>query len=382
MKREPGLDLLRAAAISWVLLFHARSEGLGTPLGAFGAAGWMAVDLFFVLSGYLIATQLFEAFQAGAVAPLRTFYLRRAFRILPVFWVIVAVYAAFPTLREQPGLQPAWQFFTFTENFLIDYHRNQALSHAWSLCVEEHFYLLFPLVAWLAVGRCSARGTIAVTLALLLAGVVARAAGWHFALRDGAVLRHQPWRFVEVLYYPSVMRTDGLLVGVLLAAVRCHRPVVWNRLQRQPNLLLTTGFVFTGLAAYVAFPRVTFVAAVFGFPLLALGFGGIVAAAAGGRSWLSRLEVPGARWAALLTFSIYLSHKMTWHTLRLLAPTWVPTGTAQAFVVYGVAAVAVGAVLYFAVEQPFLRWRRRWEPARAATNRDRVAEAASASGLR
>ena len=60
--------------------------------------------------------------------------------------VVLALYACLPGLREAPGLQPWWQFATFTLNFTIDYSANQAFSHAWSLAVEDQFYLLLPLI--------------------------------------------------------------------------------------------------------------------------------------------------------------------------------------------------------------------------------------------
>jgi len=89
MKRYPGLDLLRAIAILWVLLFHGMTEGLGSPLPAIGKIGWMGVDLFFVLSGYLIGSQLLKVYANGQVPSVGLFYLRRAFRIVPVYslWV-------------------------------------------------------------------------------------------------------------------------------------------------------------------------------------------------------------------------------------------------------------------------------------------------------
>jgi peptidoglycan/LPS O-acetylase OafA/YrhL len=73
---------------------------------------------------------------------------------------VLALYVWFPALREAPGLQPAWQFASFTVNFLIDYSHNQAFSHAWSLCVQEHFYAVFPpLVLWMA-RRASAANVV------------------------------------------------------------------------------------------------------------------------------------------------------------------------------------------------------------------------------
>ncbi len=124
------------------------TESLGRAFPAVSEIGWMGVDLFFVLSGYLIGSQLFKEYAAGRKPEMRYFYLRRAFRIVPVFWLVAFIYFFFPVLREAPGIQPLWQFLSFTENFLIDYQHHATFSHAWSLCVEEHFYLVLPLLAW------------------------------------------------------------------------------------------------------------------------------------------------------------------------------------------------------------------------------------------
>ena len=359
MRRYPGLDLLRAAAICWVMLFHAGTEGLGTPLRPVGALGWMAVDLFFVLSGYLIGTQLFAAFARGEPTPVRTFYMRRMLRILPVYFVVVAVYVWLPFAREQRGMAPAWQFFTFTENFLIDYRHDQALSHAWSLCVEEHFYWLLPLFVVALLPQRSWKPVVAACGAVFVAGLAYRWIAWSEALQHGAALRTNPFRFVEVIYYPTLARADGLLAGVCLALIKSFRPKLWSAAMAHPYILLGAACAVLSVAIHVSAPRTTFAAAVFGFPLLAAGFVFLVAAAASDRGILGRVKVPGAQFLATITFSLYLSQKMTWHLVRTYLPQLVPAGTFQAFVVYAGAAVAIGTLLYFAVERPFLRLRDR-----------------------
>ncbi len=359
MKRHPGLDTLRAAAIAWVLLFHATTEGLGRPIPGVCEAGWMAVDLFFVLSGYLIGGQLFVALIERGTVPFRSFYTRRALRILPAYFLVVAVYVAFPMAREQPGLSPAWQFLTFTENFLIDYQHCRALSHAWSLCVEEHFYLLLPALVAVTWPWRSVKLTLAMAAGVFVAGLAYRWLAWSHGLAGGAVLRASPYRFVEVIYYPTLARADGLLAGVALAALKYFRPKIWAEAMARAWLLLGAAAVVLVLAIWVALPRTTFAAAVFGFPLLALGFALLVAAAASEQGLLGRWRIPGASFVATITFSLYLSHKMTWHLLHLYAPRLVPAGTVQAFFVYAIGAVAVGTALYFTVERSFLRMRER-----------------------
>jgi peptidoglycan/LPS O-acetylase OafA/YrhL len=104
----------------------------------------MGVDLFFVLSGYLIGSQLLKPFRSGEHPRLWDFYRRRLYRILPAYLAVLALYFLVPVWREQDGISPLWQFLTFTENFFVDYAKNEAFSHVWSLCVEEHFYCCCP----------------------------------------------------------------------------------------------------------------------------------------------------------------------------------------------------------------------------------------------
>jgi hypothetical protein len=99
----------------------------------------------------------------------------RAFRVLPAYLMVLLFYFAIPWFREAPGLSPAWQFLTFTENFRIDYLHDQAFSHVWSLCVEEHFYLVLPLLIFLLMRRPGFSKTIAVILGILCFGIAIRA---------------------------------------------------------------------------------------------------------------------------------------------------------------------------------------------------------------
>jgi peptidoglycan/LPS O-acetylase OafA/YrhL len=110
MIRLSGLDLLRAVAIVWVMLFHSYIVGrLPGTLGIIGDYGWAGVDLFFVLSGYLIGSQVLKPLSRGQPLSFADFYIRRAFRIVPVLLVVLTAYFAWPGLREAPGIQPLWQ---------------------------------------------------------------------------------------------------------------------------------------------------------------------------------------------------------------------------------------------------------------------------------
>jgi peptidoglycan/LPS O-acetylase OafA/YrhL len=276
------------------------------------------------------------------------FYLRRAFRILPVFLVVLAVYAWLPSWREAPGMQPAWQFLTFTMNLLIDYPRNQAFSHAWSLCVEEHFYLVFPLLAWLLTRRASFRTAVGVGVGIVVAGMLIRG---HASLYG--------MDFLENIYYPTWSRLDGLLAGVVLAALQIYHPAGWKTMQAKANLLALVGFVVTGAAIWLFRHRLSFAADVFGYPLLSLGLALVVAAATSPHGWLGRWRVPGAGWIAAVSYSLYLSHKLAMHRVESLLATHPDIHGLVAFAAYAVVILATGALLHYTVERPFLRLRSR-----------------------
>jgi len=348
LNRSPGLDLLRAIAIVWVMLFHSwMVGGLGGPLQPIADYGWMGVDLFFVLSGYLIGYQLLKPLSLGQPFSFGEFYRRRAYRILPAFLVVLWVYVWFPGWREAPGMQPAWQFLSFTLNLLIDYQRHQAFSHAWSLCVEEQFYLLFPLLAWWLTRRPSLRVTAAVCVVIVMGGMLIRA---YASL-------HQ-WDYLESIYYPTYTRLDGLLAGVVLAAIQTYRPRAWQLLQSHARLVTVAGLVIAGFAIWLFRDRMAFVASVYGFPLLSLGIALLVAAGAGRQSF-GRWPVPGAAWVASMSYSLYLSHKLALHGVTVWLASRPAVHGWPAFALYAAAILAVGMVLHYGIERPFLRLRAR-----------------------
>ncbi|HJV60694.1 MAG TPA: acyltransferase, partial [Albitalea sp.] len=313
------------------------------------------MDIFFVLSGFLIGTQVLKPLQRGEAMSLARFYARRAWRIVPAFAVVLTLYACFPGLREAPGLQPWWQFATFTVNLLIDYERNQAFSHAWSLCVEEHFHLVFPVLAWALARRLSAYAGIGLWAAVVALGMVLRASVW---LHDAGLHTQRNW-FIEDIYYPTWMRMDGLLVGVMLAALRVYRPQQWSRWQERSQLCLVAGLAACGLAFWLFRDRTGLLANTLGWPLLSSGFGLLVIAGASRRSLIGRRPLAGAAWIATISYSLYLSHKIAFHLVSERLVPWLPHSGVLLFATYALAALSGGAALHYLVERPFLQWRDR-----------------------
>ena len=363
--RLHGLDTLRALAILAVMIFHL-SAFLPDVLAPVERVGWMGVDIFFVLSGFLIGSQLLKPYASGGKLSLADFYWRRAFRILPAYLLVLLLYFMIPAWRESPGISSPWLFLTFTQNFLIDYSVHQAFSFAWSLCVEEHFYLVLPVLVLLMMKRPSLRKTLILLVAVALAGIVIRSYVLVYVLRaasDGG--ENLALAYLERLYYPTYTRLDGLLAGVGLALIRTFRPRWWAALAARGHAAMFVGLVLVGSAIWLfrdRFTSVTGVSAwgtVLGFPILSVGFGCLLASSVSRNGLLSRFRVPGARLVATLAFGLYLTHKEVVHLVRL----WLPSFTAEPGLastgLYAVSCFAAATLLYLGVERPCMLLRDR-----------------------
>jgi peptidoglycan/LPS O-acetylase OafA/YrhL len=354
--REPGLDLMRAIAILWVMLWHAHWVLHISLLSGAGNYGWMGVDVFFVLSGYLIGSQLLRPYTRGSQPTLGGFYLRRSFRVLPAYLTVLLLYFAVPGFREAPHISPAWQFLTFTENFRIDYLHDQAFSHVWSLCVEEHFYLVLPLLVLLLMRRPGFYRTVAVILGFFCFGIAIRCYIFlHFVkplTEDAFVLA-----YVEKIYFPTHTRLDGLLVGVTLATIKTFRPQWWQQALAHGYILLVSGLGFCAWAMWLFRDRLAFSGAVIGFPLLAIGLGLLIASSISQSSPLSKVR--GFGLIATLAYSLYLTHKEVMHFDYVHLQPYTEPGGWLALLIFFVSSFAAATLLYLVVERPFLRLREK-----------------------
>lgn len=363
MIRNPGLDTLRALAIVLVVLHHYVLFVSGeSTFGAIGDVGWIGVDLFFALSGYLIGNQIFGAKRLH----IGRFYARRLLRTVPNFYVVLALYAAWPWFRAGLDLPPLWRFLTFTQN--IGLEPGTAFSHAWSLCIEEQFYMVLPAVALLlAPGRRSVCWSWAVIALAVAGGLLARGYQWHIQVNGSASEGNHYFRFI---YYSSLCRLDELVAGVALALTRNHHPSAWRRLTAHGNLVLALGVaVLLPVCWWFLDDRMAQPVTLIGYPLLALGFGLLILSALSEDSILRRIEVPGARQLALWSFAIYLIHKQVGILGgRALGDHGIEPGSLAAIVPLMALSVLCGWLLYRCVELPFMALRERYSPAHSGVD--------------
>ena len=359
--RLAGLDTLRALAIALVLMSHYQGFVSHAPtFGSMGKIGWAGVDLFFVLSGYLIGNQLLAPAARGDNLDLKTFFARRLLRTLPNYYAVLAVYLLLP---DSPiagkSMAPVWQFLTFTQNFGLNY--GETFTHSWSLCIEEQFYLVFPLAVLVLVGsERSPRLLWCALFAAIGTGMTVRA----MAFMDGMDA------FAAPVYYSSFSRFDELLPGVAIAMMKNFHPTAFARILRHGNALLVAGLAMSAAVLYGVMNEAptAFAASTFGFSLVAASFALLTCSALSPGSILNRARIPGAASLALWSYAIYLVHKPVFMALRPeLISRRIDPGAPLTIAAVMAAGILGGWVLYRVIETPFMQLRARWYPAGTST---------------
>ncbi|MDB5391316.1 MAG: hypothetical protein JWM11_6962 [Planctomycetaceae bacterium] len=375
--RIAGLDFIRGVAILLVLCRHLHlaqpgieSSWMHHVLFVLQRGGWCGVDLFFVLSGFLVSGILFRQYQTSGRLPIRDFLIRRGFKIYPAFWMLLEVTVIYNLVAG--GTVPKRALcreLLFVQNYFEGlYH------HTWSLAVEEHCYLgiVILLLICTRIWRHSAN-PFRILPFLAVIGLVT--AGWLRCRLLPDLEKNGP----PSILYPTHLRFDGFLAGVALGYFSCYRPEIFARLCRFGRvpwivlgaLLLLPVFVFDVRhdQIVIRWCLTTNIAAAVCWILAAHSRRSNVATVSHDASlfppiWLAMslcIEFIGVN-----SYSICLWHDLLEHLVArplfgaaAVFPvehpgTWVP--------VYLAVTLGGGILLAYLVERPALAWRDRWFP--------------------
>ncbi|MDQ6693960.1 MAG: acyltransferase family protein [Chloroflexota bacterium] len=368
----PGLDGLRALAVIAVLLYHAELPWI--------AGGFLGVEIFFVLSGYLITSLLLSEWRQEGRIDLRAFWFRRARRLLPALFLLLVVTLTYAALflpgevtrlrvdaLAAAGYVTNWYLIFSQQSYFEAMSRPSLLQHLWSLAVEEQFYLLWPLliVLGLRILRTRLRMLMVVVLgAAASAGLMA--------------LLYQPDADVSRIYYGTDTRAAGLLIGSALAFVRlrpkrsplqARRWVAGRMGSLLPVLPDMAGFLaLAGLAAAVLFLSETqsFLYQG-GLALVALLTAVVIAVISHPTSRLlpGLLAQPVLRWVGQRSYGIYLWH---WPVYSVTRPQLdLPLDGAPLFLLRLTFTFLLAEVSYRWVETPIRSGSlgRSWQALRA-----------------
>jgi peptidoglycan/LPS O-acetylase OafA/YrhL len=352
-----SLDGLRGLAILLVFFNHFYPPYANDPLWQLSKVGWLGVDLFFVLSGFLITGILYDTLEQPRF--FRNFYARRALRLFPVYIAVVSIVLA---LNWFAGGRPtvwAIPFFIYASNIVHDHKLPLGIisgievSHLWSLALEEQFYMFWPLAVFFAKTKRQ-------ILWLCLAGSL-----FAFILRFIA-LAH-PHHLIGTPYLELPMRLDNLLAGGAIA--------ILLRTARGPALLtplrlyagMGFGLLVIGLCSLTRASPYSPRMAHYGFLADAIAFASLIALALQPRSWASRLgNVAWLRTFGRYSYGLYLIHFLPKPEVERLT-NWLQQRLGQwpghiagifLFAAYVALALGVAALSYHSLELPLLRLKK------------------------
>ena len=341
-KHVPELDGLRGIAISTVIIHHHL-----TPISLSG--GFLGVDLFFVLSGFLITSLLLAEFAENNRISLRNFYMRRLLRLGPALalYLIATVLIAFQTQTISIVRQlklVAFTIFYFT-NWRMALGWDMTLDPTaitWSLSIEEQFYLVWPLLLTACLAFKLKRRIIAGGLALVILAIVVHR---YLLLEAGADLTR--------LYYGSDTRADALLVGCIFGLLHSKRVGLRN------NYWMATAAVISAVALALLILITEFEDPFLyrgGFTAVAIFSGLLIYAAANAppRALSKALQFSPLVWLGHISYGLYLWH---WLVVREVSLYWLGRweGTAKLALALGIAA---GSFYFF--ERPINRLKSRF----------------------
>jgi peptidoglycan/LPS O-acetylase OafA/YrhL len=363
-----GLDFLRALAISGVLFAH--GFGLLYPqmpawFGLFGHGGFYGVELFFVLSGFLIGRILIRYdSDLGKTSTVSVFYIRRWFRTLPLFWLFLLLNVLLEIqIKDHPlslGEVLEHGFFLRT---LTAFHPT-FFPESWSLAIEEWFYLLFPAAVWLGL-RFEKRFVpvfLSVAAAFFLFSTIGR-----MISASAPDATWAQWQRMIVIY-----RFDGLMIGVFAAWISIRWPDFWRS---RPRLAAVVGCAML-LTLYASLWRWTegrfvfapddYFARTFRFTLVSLGFALLLPFASLWKLEKENFASLSVRKIALWSYAIYLVHLPLFQlVMKYGFEDWRSSliHALTLFVVTIGGAILLSALLFRFFERPCTGLRERVAPA-------------------
>jgi len=359
--RLPWLDVLRGVAVVLVLFHHL---GLGAPTGenyfyrglyALQSSGWCGVDIFFILSGFLVSGILFRQYlKTGKIRP-GQFLVRRGFKIYPAFWLmIIATLVTRQIMQPQAALRQIIVELLFLQNYF-----RGVWTHTWSLAVEEHCYLgLCLLLSVFVRWNSKSRNPFAVlpVFVLLLSLIV-------FAVRMVTAQHVDPTRIFLLHVFPTHLRCDTFFLGVLLGYwFHFSEGKFFKLCERQRSFCLVVGVVCLLPVLFFKFKQDRIVWTLL-FSTNAVGGALLVMWALGSR------RAPGRIWSLVATigkhsYSIYLWHVLFGIKLLVWAfLSWKVPGRLYTFVpLYFIVSIGTGMLMSYLIERPSLYLRELWFP--------------------
>lgn len=354
--RDQSLDVVRGVAIllamGWHLNAHTGIAPLDMLLEPGRRFGWAGVDLFFVLSGFLIGGLVLREREKTGGFDAKEFLLRRAIRLWPVVWVFLAAQLV---LSDK-----SWTTFLFQNLLHVQNYWVSSISHLWSLAVEEHFYLLLALILLATSGVQRLEKPLLIGLLAIMALAPMLRIG---ALGVGASYRDLQWQ--------TQYRVDALACGVLLALLKQSWPAIFIRIQAAKAPLLVLFALSIGFLTVVR--KDSLLGSTAGFTVAYIGaasFLMLVYKNALIEKW--RYAFTPISMIGLYSYSMYVWHMAASNLAVKLASKAGVTSAALIVPVKYAGAIGLAVMMFYLVEKPAMLARERFAPPRVRSRLDAV----------
>ncbi len=359
-----GLDIMRAIAAILIVVYHYdvhRIEGISKFTEVFFGTLWSMVDLFFVLSGFLIASGWFKEIERKGQPSFKDFYIKRFFRILPLYYAVIAFYWIKNVIIMKRVDYNPWNLILFIQNYIGDMGN---FSVSWSLAVEEHFYLLFPITSIILLKFIKKKNIIFIWPVFILLITILRylKAEELYPLMQKMSTKEAHDLFENEIYIPTHLRLDGLLYGIFLASLRVFREDLWNKLKEYKSLLYFVGCTSLISAFWFSEHRYEVLQMSFSFSLMALSFSTLLIPLFHERFDMTKASSKITAHIAKLSYPIYLLHYPSFYLIDVIFH-FLGIKNEQGYLNFIFTMVFIYAISFFAnllIEDPMLRLRKKF----------------------
>jgi peptidoglycan/LPS O-acetylase OafA/YrhL len=345
--RQPGIDALRGLAVLLVICRHWNINNF------LGHAGWMGVDLFFVISGFLVSGLLFSEYEKHRKLNFIRFFIRRGFKIYPLLYALIGITVLIQYLYQVPfSYKNVLAELLFVQNYFAGLY-----MHTWSLAIEEHFYIVLMLLFIFLSVRAEMNGK---QLPVWVIGIMCAVICLRFLL----CYLNEPG-----IYFTTHTRIDSLFAGVLVQYVFRYKKNRIGFYQTKVRYAILFASLFCLSTFGFSEPNNVYTQS-FGFTLIYLSFSAILLYVLTTSSDIGKIiPLKLLAFGGFYSYGIYLVHIPMLHILQHFGiEETYGLRNAVYFILYALLSAGAGILFSELVEQPMLRVRNRFFPSRASAS--------------
>ncbi len=351
--RLPGLDLLRIIAISFILFSHYPDS----PINGNRKYITFCLELIFMLSGFLLSSQIFFSLKNHKKINYFKYYLSRILKLYPPYLILLGIFYLSPYFSNEKPAITEYIFLTFNLNF-NEVNLN-IIYHTWALCLEFHFALILPIGAY-AFTRLKKQISLCIIGFLILSPIVIRFLIWSYLISKHTQSEYIDFILAKEIYHPSYARFDALLIGSLLAFTRIYENKIWSFLTNYKVTLFLVSVILFPIAMYfLGTYYKSGLAVSFNYWIISVLLIPTFVMCTSEMKFLTRLFDPFFSYFAEIGYSVYLVHTLTFLTSTKIITIFFPNLRSIGSFLFHISFMLIWAMMIFhLIEKPSLKLRQ------------------------